>query len=176
MKVKLSFLLISGLLLISCSMETKTLKTVETMELEKYMGKWYDIAHFPATFLSGCENITAEYSLTEKNYVRVFNQCIKSKNGKVKSIKGKAFKVEDSNNTKFKVQFFWPFKADYWILELDPDYQYAVVGGPSRTYAWILARTPYLEEDIIIQLMDVLKDKGFEVELMERTKHSGTYQ
>jgi apolipoprotein D and lipocalin family protein len=152
-------------------METKPLKTVDKVELEKYMGKWYDIAHFPAAFLTGCEDITAEYSLTDKNYVRVYNRCIKT-TGKVKSIKGKAYTIEGSNYSKFKVQFFWPFKADYWILELDPDYQYALVGGPSRSYAWILSRTPQLDEKIINRLMESLKEKGFEVEKMERTHHS----
>ncbi|MGC9342338.1 MAG: lipocalin family protein [Bacteroidales bacterium] len=153
-------------------METKTLKTVEKVDLEKYMGKWYDIAHFPAAFLNGCENITAEYSLTDKNFVRVYNRCVKTNTGKVKSIKGKAFKVKGSDNTKFKVQFFWPFRADYWILEIDPDYQYAAIGGPSRTYAWILSRTPDLDEEIINSLLELLKEKGFEVENMERTRHT----
>ncbi len=154
-----------------CSMETKPLQTVDEVNLERYMGKWYDIAHFPAAFLNGCKNITADYSLTEKNYVKVLNRCIKEKNNKEKSINGKAFIVKGSNNTKLKVQFFWPFRADYWILDIDEDYQYAAIGGPSRQYAWILSRTPDPEEKKIQELMKLLENKGFDTENLERTKH-----
>lgn len=172
MKIRSAIGLFIILFLTSCSMETKPLQSVEKVDLQRYMGKWYDIAHFPATFLSGCDNITAEYSLTDKNYVRVLNRCIKKRNGKEKTIRGKAFKVKDSNNAKLKVQFFWPFKSDYWILELDDDYQYAAIGGPSRSYAWILARKPDPNETIVSMLLDSLSEHGFEVKLMERTQHT----
>ena len=154
----------------SCKMSISPLETAAEINLEKYSGKWYDIAHFPASFLKGCDNITAEYSLTGKNYVGVFNRCIKNQS-KEKSIRGKAFIVKGSNNAKLKVQFFWPIRADYWILSLDENYQYAVIGGPSRSYAWILARTPDPDEAVIKSMMDFLKRNGFRTEQMERTVH-----
>src|SRR6056297_2005 len=107
------------------------LETVDFVDLEKYAGRWYDIAHLPARFMKNCEYITAEYSLTNKKYIRVKNRCKKSDTGKWSSIKGKAFIVENSGNAKLKVQFFWPFRGDYWIIELADDYSYAVVGVPS---------------------------------------------
>ena len=153
-------------------MTTKSLPTVENVDLEKYMGKWYDIAHFPATFLEGCENITAEYTITGKNYVKVFNRCVKGKTGKVSSIRGKAFIVKGSKNSKLKVQFFWPFRADYWIIELDENYQYAAIGGPKRTYAWVLARTPAPDEKMVKKMIDSLEKEGFDVNKLERTRHT----
>ncbi len=148
------------------------LETVEEVDLEKYAGKWYDIAHFPSTFLNGCTDITAEYRLTNKNYIEVFNRCIKSRNGSVKTISGKAFPVKGSNNSKLKVQFIWPFRADYWILDLKEDYQYACVGGPSRDYAWILSRTPNPDEEIISRMINNLESKGFDVSKFIRTEHT----
>jgi len=154
-----------------CSMETKPLRTAENVELDKYMGKWYDIAHFPATFLNGCENITAKYSMSDKNYVKVFNRCVKVKNGKVKTINGKAFIVDGSNNSKLRVQFFWPIRADYWIIYVDENYEYAAIGGPSRDYAWILARTPDPDEKMVSALTDTLEKNGFDISKLERTVH-----
>ena len=169
--MRLTIIMFLFMHLASCSKETKPLKTVEEVDLEKYMGKWYDIVHYPATFLNGCDNITAEYSLSKKNYVKVHNRCQRIKSDKEKSIDGKAFVVKGSNNSKLKVQFFWPFRADYWILELDEDYQYAVVGGPSRNYAWILARSPHPDEEVIQRLLKLLEKKGFDTSMMIRTHH-----
>jgi apolipoprotein D and lipocalin family protein len=151
---------------------TTPLETVREVDLEKYQGKWYDIAHFPSTFLSGCENITATYNLTEKGYVEVHNRCVKQKTGKVKEITGKAFPVEGSNNSKLKVQFFWPFRADYWILDIVGDYEYVSVGGPTRDYAWILSRTPDPDEDVVSDMMKTLERKGFDVSRFIRTEHT----
>jgi apolipoprotein D and lipocalin family protein len=155
----------------SCSGQISDPSTVEKVDLEKYAGKWYDIAHIPARFLKNCECVTAEYEIGQKNTVKVINNCRKSDSGKNSSITGKAFIVKNSNNAKLKVQFFWPFRGDYWIFELDEDYQYAAVGSPSGNYLWILSRTPVLSKEVYSDLLEKLKKKGFDVERLVMVNH-----
>ena len=105
------------------SSNAQTLKTVQNVDLNKYSGKWYEIASYPQRFQKGCHCTTAEYTLSEKGYVIVINRCKKdSINGKQPFIQGKAFVVKNSGNAKLKVQFFWPFRGKYWIIDLSNDY------------------------------------------------------
>lgn len=148
------------------------LQTVQYVDLQKYVGKWYEISSFPQRFQKGCHCTTAEYSLSDKGYVVVENKCNKgSVNGKLSSIKGKAFVEPHSGNAKLKVQFFWPFKGKYWIIDLDKDYRYAVVGHPNRKYLWILSRTPQLDPAIYQEILSRVKSKGFDVSNLQRTVH-----
>jgi apolipoprotein D and lipocalin family protein len=149
-----------------------TLETVDKVDLQKYAGKWYEICHMPVSFLEGCNCITATYTLDQKGFVRVFNKCRKS-NGKWTSINGKAFTVKGSWNSKLKVQFFWPFRADYYILELAEDYSYAVVGEPGRRYLWILSRTPQMDPALYQDLVQKCGNKGFAVEYLVVTSQEG---
>ncbi len=146
------------------------LATVAFVNLKKYTGKWYEIASFPQRFQKGCHCTTAEYSLSEKGYIVVENRCHKdSINGRESYIKGKAFVEENSGNAKLKVQFFWPFKGKYWIIDLAPDYSYAVVGHPNRKYLWILSRTPFMDENSYRQILTRIKEKGFDISKLSRT-------
>ena len=155
------------LLFSTVSCKSQDLKTVAFVDLQKYAGKWYDISHLPVSFMNGCECTTAEYEVTNKGYVLVTNRCRKGDPGKWKSIRGKAFVVPNSNNSKLKVQFFWPFKGDYWIIELADDYSYAVVGDKSRKYLWILSRTPQMDQKIYDEIIIRTGNKGFAVEKLE---------
>ena len=149
----------------------QTLQTVPYVDLKKYAGKWYEIASFPQRFQKGCNCTTAEYTLTDKDYVIVENRCNKdSINGKQSYIKGKAFVVEKSGNAKLKVQFFWPFKGKYWIIDLADDYSYAVVGHPNRKYLWILSRTPVMDEAIYKKIISRINENGFDISKINRTK------
>lgn len=167
MKYKLTLLLIS-----ICYMVTsQTLQTVPSVDLKKYCGKWYEIASFPQRFQKGCHCTTAEYTLTEKDYVMVENRCNKdSVTGKQSYIKGKAFVEKNTGNAKLKVQFFWPFRGKYWIIDLASDYSYAVVGHPNRQYLWILSREALLDEKIYNQILSRLKEKGFDLSKIQKTK------
>lgn len=156
-------ILSAGIFLFGCGGNYPPLETVESVDIQRYLGKWYEIALLPNRFEEGCYCTTAEYSLIDEETIRVINSCNKeSADGKLDQAKGKAFVVEGSNNSKLKVQFFWPFKGDYWILELDEDYQYVLVGSPSRKYLWILARTPQLDLDVIDRLLTSAEQKGFD--------------
>lgn len=149
------------------------LATVDSVDINRYLGKWYEIAHLPNSFQKGCFGSTAEYSLIDSETIRVVNSCSKdSLNGEPDQANGKAFVVENSGNSKLRVQFFWPFRGDYWIIDLDKEnYSYAVVGTPSRKYLWILARRPVLEQSLYKTLIERCREKGFDVSKLEITKH-----
>jgi apolipoprotein D and lipocalin family protein len=108
------------------------LEVVSHVELQKYLGKWYEIARLPAKFQEGCNETTATYSLLANGDISVLNEC--KKNGKIKLARGKAKVVDKTTNAKLKVTFFWPFYGDYWILKLGDNYEYSVVGTPDRKY------------------------------------------
>ena len=165
MKHSKNIFLIVFQLLISTYIMSQNLPTVtDTIDLQKYSGKWFEIASYPMPFQKDCYCVTADYTLTDKGYVKVFNSCRKgSANGKVKSITGKAFPVKGTNNVKLKVQFFWPFKSDYWIIDKAEDYSWAVVSGPSRKYLWILCRTPEMQKETWLYITDRLVKNGFDL-------------
>lgn len=149
---------------------SQTLQTEPFVDLNKYAGKWYEIASFPQRFQKGCNCTTATYTLSDKGFVVVENRCNKdSVTGKISYIKGKAFVVKNSGNAKLKVQFFWPFRAKYWIIDLADDYSYAVVSHPNKKYLWILSRTATLDQNIYKGILDRLKEKGFDLSLLETT-------
>lgn len=171
--IKAILTLCLSFILVNCGGNYPPLETVDYVDIQKYLGKWYEIALLPNRFEEGCHCTTAEYSLIDSETLRVTNTCNEdSSDGEIDQVNGKAFVVEGSNNAKLKVQFFWPFKGDYWILELDDDYQYALVGSPSREYLWILSRTPSLDESIIKQLKQIADKKGFDSSKMIFTDQS----
>ena len=171
MKTLLFLLSISGIMALTgmAAAQDKPLETVPSVDLQKYLGRWYEISSFPQSFQKGCHCTVAEYSM-EKNFVRVINTCRKdSPEGKVKQAKGKAFVVNGSNNAKLRVQFFWPFRGDYWIIDLAEDYSFAVVGAPDRKYLWILSRAPQMDEGLYQEIVKRCADKGFDVGKLVKT-------
>lgn len=163
-------ILILLLLINLTAMKAQTLPTVSYVDLNKYAGKWYEIASFPQRFQKGCNCTTATYTVTDKNYVIVENRCNKdSVNGKESYIKGKAFVEKNSGNAKLNVQFFWPFKGAYWIIDLADDYSYAVVGHPNRNYLWILSRTPKMDAAVYNQIISRVQAKGFNIDKLQKT-------
>ncbi len=162
--MKRFFAILTYLTMITSNAISQELQTVPKVDLKKYSGKWYEIASFPQIFQKGCHCTTAEYTLSNKGYVIVENRCNRdSINGKESYIKGKAFVEKDSSNAKLKVQFFWPFRAKYWIIDLADDYSYAVVSHPNRKYLWILSRTAKMDNTIYQQIISRLKEKGFDL-------------
>ncbi len=147
-----------------------TLEVVPHVELNRYLGTWYEIAHLPAKFQEGCSETKATYTLSEKGSITVLNQCVRK--GKVTQAKGKAKVVDKNTGAKLKVTFFWPFYGDYWIIKLGQDYDYAVVGTPNRKYLWILSRTPQMSDTLFSQLTEFVKSKGFDAGNLIRTSHS----
>ena len=140
----------------------KSLETVNFVDLSRYVGQWYEIARFRHKFQKGCVGSKATYTLRDDGKITVVNECYdKSFSGKLRSVKGKAWVVDRNTNAKLKVSFFWPFAGDYWIIDLDENYEYAVVGHPARKYLWILSRTPNLDEEIYKAILNRLEKQGY---------------
>jgi apolipoprotein D and lipocalin family protein len=155
-------LLLFGALFLGCA-EYPPLEVVPRVDLARYAGKWYEIASLPVSQQEGCNCTTAEYSRIDDETIRVVNRCRKGgPTGSVDEATGKAFVVAGSNNAKLKVQFFWPFRGDYWVVDLAEDYSYAVVGTPNRKYFWILSRTPRMQPEILTTLLNRVRSKGFD--------------
>ncbi len=146
---------------------TAPLATVENVDIAKYMGKWYEIAKYPVPFENGCYGVTAEYSLKDDGTVRVFNTCRTADGAIANTIEGFAAVADPASKAKLTVYFFYPFGAPYWILELDENYQYAVVGDPSRSTLWILSRTPTLDEATYQGILARLSEKGYDPARLE---------
>ncbi len=159
--------------LFGCKSVAQPLETVDQVDLNKYAGKWYEIASYPNRFQKGCHCTTAEYTTTGKKFIRVENQCRRdSPQGKLSKIRGKAFTVPGSGNAKLKVQFFWPFRGDYWIIDLAKDYHYAVVSNQSRKYLWILCREPVMDDSTFSTILQRITQKGFDPEQLRKTDQS----
>lgn len=149
---------------------TEPLNTVDYVDVERYMGVWYEIAKYPNGFQQGCAAVTAEYALRDDGTVRVFNTCRGPDGVTVRrTIEGFATVADKSTNAKLTVYFFYPFGAPYWIIDLDDDYTYAVVGEPTRRFLWILSRTPTLEPALYEQILRRLQDMGYDLSRLELT-------
>ena len=148
----------------------KTLDVVAHVDLERYLGTWYEIATIPQRFEKGCVGVTAEYSLLPNGNIRVLNTCIQDTlDGEVRTARGKARVVDRKTNAKLKVSFFRPFWGAYWIIGLDADYRWAVVGHPKRTYLWILSRSPHMEDALYNEILDLVAEKGYDLTKIEKT-------
>jgi len=144
---KLSIVLV--LFLMGCVGIPENVRPVDNFKLEKYLGKWYEIARLDHSFERGLTRISADYSLRDDGGVRVLNRGYSPKDNLWKETEGKAYFVKGSDQGYLKVSFFGPFYGSYIVFELDQEnYQYSLVCGPNKSYLWILARGPRIEEDI----------------------------
>ena len=148
----------------------RPLQVVPSIDLAKYCGTWYEIARIPNRFQKECAgNVTATYTLLDDGSVRVVNRCRKA-NGEMTEAEGKARrKSEDEPASKLEVRFapavlsIFPFVwGKYWIIDLAPDYSYAVIGEPSRQYLWVLSRTPALGNDVYGAILERIRGQGYD--------------
>lgn len=153
------------------------LEVVPAIDLARYAGNWYEFARFPNRFQQKClGEVTATYSLLSDNEMKVVNAC-REKNGKLTKAEGRARRAEAKGpNSKLKVRFAPSFLSwlpvvwgDYWIIDLAPDYSYAVVGSPDRKYLWVLSRTPQLAETTYEQITRRVAAQGFETSRLVKT-------
>jgi apolipoprotein D and lipocalin family protein len=158
-------LLISLLfVMLAINLAAAPVQTVPYVDLQRYLGKWYQIAYFPTRFQPNEGGmVTAEYSLDKKNKIRVVNTSYKDDDGKVirDQAIGKAWTVDDTNS-KLKVKFVWFIAGKYWIVKLDQEnYSYTVVSDPKRKYLWILSRTPAMDAKVYKEITDWLTANGW---------------
>ena len=150
----------------------RPLQVVPAVDLARYAGRWYEIARLPNRFQRKCSSDTiAMYSLRGDGKITVVNEC-RMADGHITSVKGTAHAASKvGSNTKLKVTFFWPFYGDYWIIDLDPEYRWAVVGEPDRKYLWILARDRSMEEGLFNSIVERIKAQGYDIRNLVRTPH-----
>lgn len=138
--------------------------TVESLELEKYLGTWYEIARFPHSFEKGLVGVSATYSMRPDGKIRVVNQGFKGKlSGKASRALGKA-KIPDLQvPSRLKVSFFLFFYGDYFVLELDDNYRWAMIGSSTPDYFWILSRTAQMDKATYQSLLENARNRGYDL-------------
>lgn len=145
--------------------------TVKELDLNRYLGTWYEIARFPHSFEKGLVGVTANYSLRTDGKIRVINKGYEnSLNGKLSVAEGKAKIPDKADPGKLKVSFFWIFYADYYVLELDAEYKYVMIGSSSPKYFWILSRTPQMDESTYNMLLDKARTRGYNLDKLEKVQ------
>jgi len=174
-KMKLSALSVLLLILTACTGKPEGVIAVNEFELDRYLGKWYEIARLDHSFERGLNNITAEYSLRDDGGVKVINSGFSKEDDEWQQAEGKAFFVDQTDKGHLKVSFFGPFYGSYIIFELDQEnYQYAFVSGPDTSYLWLLARTPKVDEKVIAQFVKRSQELGFDTSKLIYVEHDKT--
>ena len=165
-------LLVCWLLLSGCLSVPDGVAPVQTFELDRYLGRWFEVARLDHSFERGLEAVTADYSLRDDGGIRVINSGRDIDSGEIQQAEGKAYFVQDSTIGHLKVSFFGPFYGSYVIFELDQiDYQFAFVAGNSKDYLWLLARTPEVSQDLISQFKKSALELGFDIDKLILVKH-----
>ena len=145
---------------------------VDGFELDRYLGKWHEIARLDHSFERGLSRVTAQYSVREDGGVRVINRGFNAKKGKWQESEGKAYFVEEATLGFLKVSFFGPFYGSYVIFELDKDdYQYSFISGPNTSYLWLLSRSPEVSPEVMEQFLTMAKSRGFATEDLIMVEH-----
>ncbi len=151
---------IALVLLGGCVSVPEGIHPVEGFELQRYLGRWYEIARLDHGFERGLTQVSAHYSPRPDGGIRVINRGYDSEAAAWREAEGRAYFVERPDLGRLKVSFFGPFFGGYHVVDLDPDYQHALVMGPSRDYVWILARRPQLEPPVRQRLTQRLRSLG----------------
>ncbi|GAB4327422.1 MAG: hypothetical protein Kow00127_20150 [Bacteroidales bacterium] len=139
-------------------------EVVKELDINRYLGTWYEIARYDHRFERGLVGVTATYSMRSDGKIKVLNRGYKkSLDGELSEATGKAKIPDPKNPAKLKVSFFWIFYGDYYVLELDENYQWAVIGSSSDKYLWILSRTPKLDENLYNSILEKIKDRGYDI-------------
>lgn len=143
------------------------LNTVNSVDIQQYAGLWYEIQRFPHSFEKNLSCVTANYTIKPDGEIAVQNRGKKAGATEFKEANGRAWVPDTTQTGRLKVSFFGPFAGDYQIMELSPDYQYVLIGAPSKDYLWILSRQPTLADSIITRLRDAATAQGFDVSRLE---------
>lgn len=139
------------------------------LDLQRYLGTWYEVARFDSFFQRGCYATKATYSRRDDGELRIVNECHDgSPTGEVKKAEGKAWVEDPKEPGKLQVMFFWPFHGPYWVLEVAPDYSWALIGHPKKKSCWVMSRTPAMDEGLYAQLVKKLEARGYDTSKLIR--------
>lgn len=171
MKIGIYILMFS--MLTGCVGMPNKVTPVDNFEINRYLGKWYEIARLDHSFERGLESVTAEYSMRKDGGVKVINRGYSIEEGEWDEAQGKAYFVDDENTGYLKVSFFGPFYGSYVVFEVDREgYQYAFISGPDLSYLWLLSRTSKLEPEIMDKFIHMSKKRGFDVSKLIFVNHN----
>ncbi|WON77260.1 outer membrane lipoprotein Blc [Serratia sp. UGAL515B_01] len=155
--------ILSAIVFVGCSVTPpKDVRVVDNFDSQRYMGTWYEVARLDHRFERGLEQVTANYSPRADGGLKVLNRGFDSKKQQWKESEGKAYFIGSPQIASLKVSFFGPFYGGYNVIDLDTEYRYALVAGPSKDYLWILSRTPTLDTATRDRLIQIAKGYGFD--------------
>ncbi|MBP0465480.1 lipocalin family protein [Roseomonas sp. PWR1] len=172
-------LLAAALLLAGCATEPGpgTPRTVGQVDLVRYEGLWFEAARFPTSFQDSarvrCEEVSATYSRRPDGGIGVVNRCSNALDGGAERVAEGVARSVSPGNDRLRVSFFWPFFGDYWVIGLDPDYRWAVVGAPGRDYLWVLSRERRMSDVDYAAALAIAAREGFDTSRLRRTRQGG---
>lgn len=163
-----------------CAFAQEPITPIPNLNVARYMGSWYEIAKYPNFFQRNCaSNTVAQYSTQSDGTLKVFNRCTQA-DGKVIDATGQARQIGDATSPKLEVRFapawlsFLPIVwGNYWVIDIDPDYQLVAVSEPKREYLWVLSRTPTVNAKAYDELLVRLRAKSLDTSKLERTRQGG---
>ena len=171
-RTKISLLLVLSFILAACTGKPEGVVAVDEFELDRYLGKWYEIARLDHSFERGLNNISADYSLRDDGGVKVINSGFSKEDNDWRQAEGKAYFVDSTDSGHLKVSFFGPFYGSYVIFGLDKkNYQHAFISGPDTSYLWLLARTTQLDNKITDQFVSQSSELGFDTSKLIFVEH-----
>ena len=173
--IKKLLIIIIPFLAVACTGKPDGVVAVKDFELDRYLGKWYEITRLDHSFERGLNNISAEYSLRDDGGVKVINSGFSKEDNEWQQAEGKAYFVDSSDSGHLKVSFFGPFYGSYIIFELDrKNYQYAFVSGPNTSYLWLLSRTPQVDQEVLNRFKKRSQELGFDTSKLIYVEHDRT--
>ena len=152
-------------LLSACTGLPEGVQPVKGFELNRYLGKWYEIARLDHSFERGLNNVSATYSMREDGGVRVINKGFSATDNRWNEAEGRAYFIRETNEAYLKVSFFGPFYGAYSVFELDKEhYQYAFVSGYNTNYLWLLSRSPTVSKELLAKFINKSRALGFDTD------------
>lgn len=149
-----------------------SLQPVQHVELKRYVGQWYDIAHYPNKYQDGCQDSTVRFSLRDNGEIDVLNSCQDKQNGTLHHADGHGWVIDAPNNARLKISYFWPFRKEYMIIDQGKDYDYSVICTTDRKNLWIIARTPNISKDVFDRILLNLEKQEFHRDNLIKTEHT----
>ncbi len=161
--LRILLIMVMSLMLTACFGMPENVTPVKNFEVDRYLGKWYEIARLDHSFERGLNNISAEYTMRDDGGIAVVNRGYSVEDGQWETAEGKAYFVNDKDEAYLKVSFFGPFYGSYVVFELEQDnYDYAFISGPNTSYLWLLSRTPDVAQSVIDDFITMSQERGFD--------------
>lgn len=157
---------------VDASSNMSALQTVDSVDLSRYAGLWYEVAHIPNRFQEGCQDSTATFSPRNDGEIDILNSCRDKQDGSLHYANGRGWVVDKTHNAQLKFSFFWPFRSEYWIIEQGKEYEYSVICTPDRKRLWIISRIPNVNSEVFDYIMQQVEKQGFSRDSLVKTDHT----